>query len=130
MNRQEMIARIRENGFDREGYWLVAGGAMLLYGIRRETRDIDLGCSSERARELLDRGLPESRMRDGTRRIEAAEDIEIFENWLCGGVTTFDGIPVITLEGLVEMKKRLGRPKDMADLELIWQYARERGIRL
>ena len=50
-NKQEIIQKIQALGFPEEDYWLVTGGAMVLYGIRNETHDIDLGCS----RKLADR---------------------------------------------------------------------------
>ena len=48
--------------------------------------------------------------------------IEIFENWLNDSVTVVDGIPVITVQGLIEMKQELGRRKDLEDIKLIQDY--------
>lgn len=47
-----------------------------------------------------------------------------FENWLYDTVQFIDGIPVISLKSLIEMKQRLGREKDRRDIRLIavfWQ---------
>ena len=45
--------------------------------------------------------------------------VEIIEGWLFDDVVTVEGISVISLKGLLEMKKRLGRAKDTKDVELI-----------
>ena len=42
-----------------------------------------------------------------------------FENWLFDTVDHVDGIPVISVQGLIEMKKDLGREKDLRDIALI-----------
>ncbi len=47
------------------------------------------------------------------------DDIEIFENWKCGSIEYIEGIPVLLLDGLIEMKQELGREKDFKDIALI-----------
>ena len=108
--------------FDPEYYWMVAGGAMVLHGIRSSTNDIDLGCTRSLADQLEADGCPTIRMSDGTRKICYAPDIEIFEEWLCDRVVIVDGIPSISLPGLVQMKQQLGREKDLRDIRLIEEY--------
>ena len=49
---------------------------------------------------------------------------EIFENWINDTVTEVDGIPVISLKGMLEMKRELGREKDLHDIELILDFVR------
>ena len=122
MNRKELIRRVDELSFLRDGCWLLAGGAMVLYGLRESTADIDLGCTKLLADQLEQAGFPTECMPDDTRRISYAPDIEIFEDWLYDGVTEVEGIPVITLTGLIEMKKALGREKDWRDICLIEAY--------
>lgn len=119
MNRQELIERLRALPFLPEDYWLVAGGAMVLYGLRDETRDIDLGCRRALADRLEAEGFPVQRTADGKRRFPISGDIELFEEWLYDRVTEVEGIPVISLRGLLLMKEALGRDKDLADLALI-----------
>ena len=51
-----------------------------------------------------------------------AEDVELFENWIYDTVTEVEGVPVISLEGLIAMKKTLGREKDQRDLMLIENF--------
>jgi len=118
-DKQSLIQRIKELAFPEEEYWVVAGGAMVLHGFRPQTHDIDLGCSTLLADELEQRGYSVSRCGDGSRKIIYSEDIEIFENWLEGTIETVSGIPVMSVDGLIQMKTKLGREKDLADIALI-----------
>lgn len=92
---------------------------MVLYGLREQTSDIDLGCTSELADYLQEKGFPTKQLPDGTRKIVVAEDVEIFENWLEDRVERFEGVPVISIQGLIWMKRALGREKDFRDIQLI-----------
>ena len=119
LDKKQIIARLEELHLDDTKYWLITGGAMVLYGLREQTSDIDLGCTSDLADLLQQEGFPVERMPDGTRKIVVAEDVEIFENWLEDKVEKFEGVPVISIQGLIEMKRALGREKDFRDIQLI-----------
>ena len=118
-DKQSLLQRLKELPFPEGEYWVVAGGAMVLHGFRPQTRDIDLGCSTFLADKLERQGYFVSRCDDGTRKIVYAEDIEIFENWLEGAVETVSDVPVVCVDGLIQMKQSLGREKDFADIALI-----------
>lgn len=119
LDKKQIIARLEELHLDDTKYWLITGGAMVLYGLREQTSDIDLGCTSDLADLLQQEGFPVERMEDATRKIVVAEDVEIFENWLEDKVERFEGVPVISIQGLIEMKRALGREKDFRDIQLI-----------
>lgn len=118
-DKQSLIQRLEELSFPDKEYWVVAGGAMVLHGFKPQTRDIDLGCSTLLADKLEQQGYIVTRYDDGTRKILYSEDIEIFENWLEGKVEVISGIPVVCVDGLIQMKKKLGREKDLADIALM-----------
>lgn len=125
MTKNEIINRLNSLSFEKTQYWLVAGAAMVLYGIRDATSDIDIGCSKKLADELEAKGCPTSVMPNGMRRIQINKDVEAFENWYYDRVCIHDDIPVISLKGLIEMKRELGREKDLKDVMLIEYYLRE-----
>lgn len=114
-----LIQRLKELSFSEKEYWVVAGGAMVLHGFRPHTHDIDLGCSTFLADQLEQQGYLVSRCDDGTRKILYSDNIEIFENWIEGTVEIISGVPVVCVDGLIQMKKKLGREKDLADIALI-----------
>jgi hypothetical protein len=114
-----LLNRLRKLPFSEKEYWVVAGGAMVLHGFRPQTRDIDLGCTTLLADKLERQGYAVSYCEDGTRKILYSENIEIFENWIEDTVEIIDGVPVVSIDGLIEMKKKLGREKDLEDIALI-----------
>ena len=118
-DKYSLLQRLREISFSEKEYWVIAGGAMVLHGFRPKTHDIDLGCSTFLADKLEQQGYTVSRCKDGSRKILYAADVEIFENWIEGTVEIISGVPVVCVEGLVQMKKKLGRDKDLADIALI-----------
>ena len=122
MNKHEIVQRLHTLGFPKEEYWVVAGSAMVLHGIREETRDIDLGCSKELADRLEAEGYLNAYMADGSRKFVIGDEIEIFEEWLFDRVESVDEIPTISLKGLVMMKESLGREKDLSDIGLIKEF--------
>lgn len=119
MTKQQIIERLRALGLDDKEYWLITGGAMVLHGLKNSTNDIDLGCTSVLADRLEKLGYSTTVLPDGTRRISVADDIEVFEGWLFDTVEEINGFPVISLPGLLEMKRALGRKKDIPDIKLI-----------
>ncbi len=114
-----LLRRLQTLPFPKEEYWVVAGGAMVLHGFRPQTQDIDLGCSTRLADELERQGYAVSRGEDGARKIRYADDIELFENWIEGAAEIISGVPVVCADGLIQMKRKLGREKDWADIALI-----------
>ena len=49
MDRTDILNKLRALDWPKEDYWVVAGAAMVLHGLRAETRDLDLGCTTARA---------------------------------------------------------------------------------
>lgn len=118
-DKNSLLQRLQELPFSKKEYWVVAGGAMVLHGFRAQTQDIDLGCSTLLADKLEQQGYVVSRCEDGTRKILYSENIEIFENWIDGTVEIINSVPVVCVDGLIQMKKKLGREKDLEDIALI-----------
>ena len=119
MTKETLIAKLDDFRYGLDGFWLVAGAALVLYGIRQETGDIDMGCTTEAADRLEADGFLYQVMEDGNRWFRLDLETEVFENWFFDAVVLFDGYPVLSLQGLREMKQRLGREKDLRDIQLI-----------
>ena len=122
MNRNDIIEKLKMFPYDSKDYWVITGAAMVLYGIREVTHDIDMGCTPQMADRLEKEGCLYKISSDGTRRFKIGDDIEVFENWLFDKVVSVEGIPVISVKGLMEMKQKLGREKDKRDIRLIEEY--------
>ncbi len=119
MDKQGILNCLSEFPYDRNEYWVVAGGAMVLYGIREQTADIDLGCSKRLADHLEADGYLFRRTDEGKRWFKYGEDIEIFEEWMKDTIEIVHGFHVVSIKGLIEMKQELGRDKDKRDIRLI-----------
>ena len=82
-------------------------------------------CTAARADALQAAGVPCCHMDDGSGRwFTLTEDIEVFENWLMDRVELVEGVPVVSLQGLRQMKAALGREKDLRDIARIDAFLR------
>ena len=98
MNKQEILNHLSEFPYHRNDYWIITGGAMVMYGIREQTADIDLGCSKQLADQLETDGFMFKRTDDGKRWFKYGENIEIFEDWLRDTVETVCVFNVVSVQ--------------------------------
>lgn len=126
MNKQKIIEILKQLPFSKEDYWLVTGAALVLYNIREETSDIDIGCTTDLINKLINQGYEYKILNDNTKYIKYNQNIDIYENWLFDKVDYIDEIPVISIKGLIEMKNKLGRSKDLEDIKLIYNYLKNK----
>lgn len=126
MNRQDIIKRLNSFPYSKDEYWVITGSAMVLYGIKEMTHDIDIGCTSRMADQLEKDGYVPTLTESGNRKFLIGDNIEIFENWKYGSIERIEEIPVLSLEGLIEMKQSLGREKDIKDITLIKEFRQKR----
>lgn len=122
LNKEEITHLLNETAFDPAEYWVTSGAAMVLYGIKPATKDIDLGCTSPMADRLENEGYPTEILPDRTRKITYSETIEIFENWLEDKAVFWEGFPIVSTDGMIRMKEKLGREKDFKDILLIKEF--------
>ena len=116
MTKAELLNKLKDFPFDPSEYWLNAGSALLLYGLRDETNDIDMGCSSKMMDQLI-KDHPFT-IKGGVRRV-VFDDYEIYENWCGEDINVIHGYQLASLETILEFKKRLNRPKDQKDINNI-----------
>ena len=53
MNRKEIIKELKKYNLDPKKYIVISGAAMVLYGFKDETPDIDISVTKEYKKELL-----------------------------------------------------------------------------
>ena len=122
MNKESIVAKLRSFPYGLDGFWLITGAALVLFGIREHTEDIDMGCTTEAADRLEADGHLYRVTADGNRWFRIGGEIEVFENWLYDSVVLVEGCPVMSLQGIREMKQRLGREKDLRDIRRIDEF--------
>lgn len=116
LTREDILRELDHPLLDKRRYWLTAGGALVLYGLREATRDIDLGCEPSLADQLEAAGCAVVRKADGGRMLHLPPDIDISEDWGRGTVRLIEGIPTVSPEDILRLKLELGRPKDRPDI--------------
>jgi hypothetical protein len=122
LNRDDIIERVSLKYYPQNEYWITAGAGLVLHGIKNDTRDIDLGCTSRLADILIGNGAEWCVLKDGTRKIHVDEYIEAFENWYVDDIIYKDGLCVASLSSIRKQKVMLNRPKDRDDIVLIDQF--------
>ena len=127
LTKKDIIEQIKLQNYPYMEYWVNAGAALVMQGVKSTTRDIDLGCTRKLADFLIQQGAKWSLLEDGVnRRIEAGDTIEIFEDWLSkdliSPIVDIGGICVASLECIRQQKVELNRPKDWDDIALIDQF--------
>lgn len=100
--------------------WLTSGAALVLYGVKETTRDVDIICTRQLADRLEAQGVPFRRDGlDGTRIFAVNENVEVLEDWETEAVTEAEGLRAASLPSIRRQKEALGRDKDWADIALI-----------
>jgi len=126
MDKKEVAARFASLGFPASECWVQTGAAMVMYGIRERTHDIDMGCTKALADRIAASGAPWVTLPDGRRKYTIGGDVEVSENWSPGTVTVIDGVPVVSPEDVIACKRALGREKDFRDIALIEAWLKNR----
>lgn len=120
--KESVIARLRTLDLDPDHYWVTAGAALLFYGLRETTADIDLGCDRVLADWLEVLGYDALREADGRRRFHLPGEVDISEDFGRGAVRLLEGIPVVSPAGVLTLKRFLNRDKDQADIRRLEVY--------
>lgn len=127
LHREEILRLIKELDFLGDDCWLTSGAALVLYGVKGTTRDVDLICTTELADQLEQRGFPFRRDGlDGTRIFQINDKVEVLENWQTDEVVQVEGLKAASLLSIRKQKEALGREKDVADISLIDRFLQER----
>ena len=123
MNRAEMLeqyfAFLEKENLEAKDVTIGAGGAMIMHGLRQETRDIDTDITDEVFAEIRRRGLPEKEIRPGVFVISYNEVIDLHRKEEFDETQMIDGVCVSTLKSILALKRMLNREKDQADIAKI-----------
>ncbi|MTI47882.1 MAG: hypothetical protein FH761_08580 [Firmicutes bacterium] len=122
LKKGNIVEKLKELNLPINEYWVLAGAALVLHGVKEETRDIDLGCTSNIIEKLASRGYKVKFEDDNSRSLQVGDEFEFFENWDVEEIEMIEGLPVGSLESIKKHKVDLGREKDLKDIELINQF--------
>ena len=126
LTKADILRSLAHPALDPARYWLTAGGAMVLYGLREATRDIDIGCEPSLAAELEAAGFPVEEKPNGGRMIHLPGNVDVSENFGRGTVQLVAGIPTVSPADILALKLWLNRPKDQEDIARLRAYLAEK----
>ena len=123
MKRQEFIKKLEAFGFPKTEYVILSGGSLLLRGLREETADYDLSVTDELAAKLDLENCP----KDNKGCFVPYEDVQMKNDMSRRSFEVIDGFQCESLESVLALKRKLLRPKDIRDIEVIEKYLKEHG---
>jgi hypothetical protein len=118
MNKAEFIKKLETYGFPKSEFGILSGGSLLLRGLREETADLDLSCSGKLAEELDLKNCA----KDEAGCFVPYEDVQMKPDMEGRAYDIIEGYQCQTLTDILALKRRLMRPKDMRDIEVIEEW--------
>lgn len=132
MNKSEMLEKLKEYNFNSDEYVVISSAALVILGIKEETKDIDISVTPKYYKYL------EENYDCELEKYDDKNDVNIY---YIDGVINFgtnyysdlpydfviiSGIRVQSIDAITNLKTMLNRPKDIKDLELIKNYLKSR----
>ena len=119
MNRKEIINYLKKYNFNPKKYIVISGAAMVLYGFKDDTPDIDIAVTKEYKKELLKKyNCVLENIENDSYMID--DVINFGENFYKRRREYIEGFPVMKPMDIVDLKRKLNRAKDKKDLKLIF----------
>lgn len=115
MDKKEFITALEGLGWPKEEYIILSGGSLLMRGLREKTADVDLSMSKKLAREINLYDTPQ----DEKGYYNPREEVQVLDDFEETEFDVVDGYQCESLESILELKRRLMRPKDLKDIEKI-----------
>jgi len=129
MNQKEFFKKIRNLNLPCDSYYILGGGALLLYGIRKKTADVELCISPTLFKCLVKEGRidPNAKDKNGFYRLIDESDVEVVVNekkdFKC--VTMGGDIMLEDIRQILEYKKKRNKKKDKKDIEEIQKFLKK-----
>ncbi len=123
MNREEILKILKKYNLDAKKYVVISGAAMVLYGFKDETPDIDIAVTKSYYKELLEKYdcVLENIDKNGNKAYLIDDTINFGINYYSRSKEYIEKIPVQRLKDLISLKQKLNRKKDREDLKLIFE---------
>ena len=125
MNKSEIIKEyttfVKKFKLTLNDVQLGAGGACLMFGVRDETADMDIGLKQNVYNKLLKSGQYKSHVFNGTTVIEYNKYIDLHPE-IPGETVTIEGVCCWSPQRVLDFKLMLNRPKDQKDILALKKY--------
>lgn len=127
MNKEKILNLLNKYQFPQNEFIIISGAAMVLLGIKEETRDIDIAVSSKMFQKLLEKyPCKFEKIDQFNNKIYFIDDIINFgRNYFDVDYLIYQNYQVQTPQAIKVLKKNLNRTKDQKDIALIDKYLKE-----
>ncbi|MDO4282265.1 MAG: hypothetical protein Q4D02_01395 [Clostridia bacterium] len=128
MKRTEIIEELKKYDFDEKEYLVISSAALVIHGIKEETKDIDISVTRKYYQYLEEHYECELERYDDKNHVNIYYIhgiINFSTNYYSEDIDDFvmiDGIRVQSIPAIIRLKQMLNRPKDLRDLELIEKF--------
>ncbi len=128
MNKAEILNKLNEYNFDTNEYIVISSAALVIQGVKEETKDIDISVTPKYYKYLEENYNCELERYDEKNNINIyyIDDVINFStNYYSEDKDDFillDGIKIQSISSVTRLKNMLNRPKDMKDIELINKF--------
>ena len=127
MKKQEFLKELDKLNLDKNSYCIIAGGSMLMYGLKEDSADIDI----KTTKELFDILNEKYHMKQSDRYDYVYELSDIIDvncrNFDRNNIEFVDGYPVEKLEVNLKWMLENNRPKDQEKIKKIQEYLENKG---
>ena len=126
MNKEELLKLLDTLELPKTEYYILSSGSMLLYGLRKIARDLDLCVSNELFEQLKEKYNLKESDKNECGFYHISENIEIVPNNKRNFKMEYkDGYPVESLKTILAFKEKRNASKNQKDIENIKKYLNE-----
>lgn len=127
MNKLDIINALKKYNLDKNEYIVISGAAMVLYGIKEETGDIDIAVSQNYYSYLLNNyDCIFKKVNEYGNKVYIIDNIIDFSTTYYKEEKVYvNAIPLQSLKDILKLKLNLNREKDKIDIEKIKEFLNE-----
>ena len=114
MNKKQIIEIIKKYKLDKKEFIVISGAALVLLGIEKKAKDIDIWCNNDYCDYLLHNyDCKFERINEFGKKAYLIDNIINFGvSFMPKEIETIEGIQCASLKDVLELKKFLNRSKD------------------
>lgn len=123
MNKEQLLKLVDSLDLPKEEYYILSSGCLLLYGLRKTAKDLDLCVSTELFKKMIEKFNIDLSSKSEYGFYQLNNQVEIVVNDKKEFKRKFkDGYPVEPLESILQFKIKRNALKDQEDIINIQNY--------
>lgn len=127
LNRDMILEILKKYNFNPQDYIVISGAALVLYGVKEYTSDIDIAVSNKLYNEILKEHNCSFEIKINNHKVWFIDNIINFsKRYYDVEYTELFGYKVQTIDSIIDLKRNLNREKDMKDIQLIINFCKQK----